>query len=600
MTSNLASDIHYKITLDKVKSHCFSVELTIPAHSQNELILSLPSWIAGSYMIRDFAKNITHISASQNNNPVALQKIDKQSWKVQTNQQALQVKYQVYAFDTSVRTAYLDQTRGFFNGTSLFLQVSGFEQSCHQVTLVKPDSLNWKVATGLKRLTGTNKYQFGDYYADDYAELIDCPVELADFTEVEFDVYGVPHHLILSGKQYADLPRVKADLTKICRHHIDLFEKETGGKPPFSEYWFLTNILPNQFGGLEHKNSTALLCSNFDFPNPNFPDTLSDDYQTFLSLASHEYFHSWNVCRIKPKPFIPYDLTQESYTEQLWAYEGITSYYDDLSLYRTGIISQEKYLTVLAKTYSRVNRGKGQLKQTVAESSFYTWNKFYKQGEDAVNNIVSYYAKGCLVALWMDLTIRVETQGQKSLDDFMRILWTRHGQTQIGTTEQSFIDILNEVTAKDLTQDLTHLLHSAEKVDLTELFKKVGINQSYQPVQLKDALSVDDSTHNPYLGIIYKAHPQGVQVMVVLEDSPAEKAGINPKDILLAIDGWQLEAAQLPDLCANLMLNQSYPLHLFRDKQLFSLQLSLTESPKLAVQLTQTDKDKTQLWPVII
>lgn len=574
MSSFSSSDIHYKITLDKVKSHCFTVELTIPAQSQTELTLSLPSWIAGSYMIRDFSKNIIQISASQNNQPIKLEKLDKQSWKINTNQQAVVVSYQVYAFDTSVRTAYLDQTRGFFNGTSLFLQVSGFEQSRQQVTLAQPESLNWKVATGLKRVENTAKYQFGEYYADDYAELIDCPVELADFTAVEFDVYGVMHHLILSGKQYADLARVKSDLTKLCRHHIDLFEKETGGKPPFSEYWFLTNILPDQFGGLEHKNSTALLCSNFDFPNPNFPDTLSDDYQTFLSLASHEYFHSWNVCRIKPKAFIPYDLSQENYTQQLWAYEGITSYYDDLSLYRTGIISLEKYLTVLAKTYSRVNRGKGQLKQTVAESSFYTWNKFYKQAEDAANNIVSYYAKGCLVALWMDLTIRVETQGEKSLDDFMRILWMRHGQTQTGTTEQSFIDILNEVTQKDFSQALTHLLHSAEPVELTELFKKVGINQSYQPVQLKDALSIDESKHNPYLGIMYKPHTQGVQVMVVLEDSPAEQAGINPKDILLAIDGWQLESAQLPDLCANLMLNQSYPLHLFRDKQLLSLNLS--------------------------
>ena len=392
--------VTYRVNFENAHKHLYNVTLEIPAHQQRTLHLSLPAWIPGSYMIRDFAKSIINLKANIVDTPLDITLIDKQHWSINTNGNACTVSYQVYAFDSSVRTAYLDQNRAFFNGTSLFIAVDEFTHELQQVELIAPTfTKQWKVATGLQRNTATPVYSFGTYYSDNYAELIDCPVEIGNFTALTFTVADTPHYIILNGKHYADTERVIKDVAKLCQHHIDLFEKETDGKPPFNEYWFLTNILPSGFGGLEHKNSTALLCSTFDFPNKNKPDELADGYKTFLSLVSHEYFHTWNVCRIKPEEFVPYTLDNESYTKQLWAYEGITSYYDDFSLFRTGIISFEDYLTLKSKTISRVNRGNGQLKQNLIESSFYTWTKFYQQGADAANNIVSYYTKQ--VAQWL-------------------------------------------------------------------------------------------------------------------------------------------------------------------------------------------------------
>lgn len=288
--------VQYSVEFSNANQHIFNIELHIPAHQQHQLTLSLPSWLPGSYMVRDFAKNIITIEAD---NDVTATANDKQTWQLVTHGNACVIRYQVFALDHSVRTAFLDRQRAFFNGSSVFLSVVEMSNFQHQVTLKAPGfTPDWRVATGLPRSDDTLKYQFGSYLADNYQHLIDCPFEISPFEHIEFDVAGVCHHLILSGKHYADLPRVASDLTKLCQHHIDLFERDNNQTPPFREYWFLTNIMPSGFGGLEHKNSTALLCSTFDFANKNKPEELTEQYKTFLSLASHEYFHS---CKISPK-----------------------------------------------------------------------------------------------------------------------------------------------------------------------------------------------------------------------------------------------------------------------------------------------------------
>ncbi|MCU4676504.1 PDZ domain-containing protein [Catenovulum sp. 2E275] len=608
----MSTSIHYQISFEQTNAHLFNITLDIPVHSPKSLKISLPSWIPGSYMVRDFAKNIVNIAAFQQQKPIELTALDKQSWQLNTQGKASQIQYQVYAFDTSVRTAYLDNTRGFFNGTSVFLQVEGFEESKQLVSLIKPD-LDWKVATGLKRSSATPKYHFGEYYADNYAELIDCPVEITDFTAVEFEVAGTPHHLILSGKQYADLARVKQDLTKLCQHHIDLFEKETGGKPPFSEYWFLTNILPSGFGGLEHKNSTALLCSTFDFPNINKPDELSEGYKTFLSLVSHEYFHNWNVCRIKPEEFVPYRLNRESYTKQLWAFEGITSYYDDLSLFRTGIISFEDYLKLKSQTISRVNRGKGQLKQNLIESSFYTWTKFYQQGPDAVNNIVSYYTKGSLLALWLDLTVRKATNATKSLDDVMRALWADFvdkGADYKGTQLDTIINIVNSLILSGTTASDAHsthiretfyqLLNNKAPIPLAELLADFGVELKQVPSKAASLLETSSDAHSPYLGFMFKESKLGIEVMQVLEDSPAEKAGISVQDNIIAIDNIVVSKANFANVVNNLALNHDYTVSYIRNGELFNSVIQLSDAVNELSQMTVIDAEKAKSWQAIV
>ncbi|MGJ8694444.1 MAG: M61 family metallopeptidase [Thalassotalea sp.] len=590
--------IEYKISVANSSSHLFAVSLRFPTVKDKRYTLSLPAWLPGSYMIRDFAKNIMQINTTNNSGaqlPITL--LDKQTWQVTALDDYIEVSYQVFAFDLSVRTAYLDNQRGFFNGSSTFLAVKELAANPCQLTIEKPQACpHWRVATGLTRSQGTAKYQFGGYQADDYQELIDGPVAIGDFDVTEFEVEGVTHHMVFTSKHFGDTQRLCRDVAKLCQHHIELFSEA-----PFKEYWFITHLLANGFGGLEHKNSTILQASRFDLPNPNKPQEYSEDYITFLSLCSHEYFHSWNVCRIKPKAFIPYDLQQESYTTQLWAYEGITSYYDDFSLYRTGIIDFDGYLKLLSKTATRVYRGAGQFKQSVEESSFYAWTKFYKQGPDAVNNIVSYYTKGALIALWLDLTIRDCSKGQYSLDTLMRELWIHFGRPGIGTETADFINIVNILCQQDFSEEIQTMLTTATAVELTTKLAQFGV--AFQPSKFKALNTVEtefSEQPKPYIGVLFKTASAGLTITVVVENSPAALAGLAVNDVLVAVDGIKATEASMQKLADHLPLNQAVDCVYFRDDLLLQSQLMFIDSPTTGVTFSVIEQEKVLGWQKII
>ncbi len=590
--------INYSISPLNINSHLFSVSLTFNVTANKPYTLSLPSWLPGSYMIRDFAKNIIEINATaeDNSSPILI-KNDKQTWTLTSNNEtSVTINYSVFAFDLSVRTAYLDSQRAFFNGSSVFLQVEELANQACLLNIEPTDAIkDWKVATGLTR-HNTEKYSFGQYSAENYQELIDGPVAMGNFSYKEFDVEGVTHHVVFTSEHYGDLIRLTKDLTKLCQHHISMF-----GEAPFKEYWFITHLLANGFGGLEHKNSTILQASRFDLPNPNKPDELTENYRTFLSLCSHEYFHAWNVCRIKPKEFIPYNLQEETHTTQLWAYEGITSYYDDFSLYRTGLISFEDYLKILSKTATRVYRGKGELKQSVADSSFDTWTKFYKQGPDAVNNIVSYYTKGSLIALWLDLTIRDKSNGQYSLDNLMKELWIHFGRTNIGTSEDDFINIANILCNTDIRDEFTAMLHNAERVNLSALLKKVGIDFAASKFcKLNSVETRTTDEYVPYIGALYTATPSGLKVTQVVEDSPAANAGLAVNDIIIAVDNMQATEKSLQNIAEHLAQNTSVKCHYFRDDQLLEQSIRFIDSPTSAIEITESDAKLSNKWRNII
>ncbi|WP_448547436.1 M61 family metallopeptidase [Thalassotalea fusca] len=596
--------LSYQISPSNPASHLFSVALDFPTTAGQSYTLSLPAWLPGSYMIRDFAKHIHQIAGKDNHdNTLELTRLDKQTWQLTASGDSVSISYQVFAFDLSVRTAYLDNQRGFFNGSSTFLCVEEFKDHPCTVTIHAPQAIStianakqWRVATGLTRAQGTDKYAFGEYLAENYAELIDGPVAIGDFDAFEFEVEGVMHHMVFTSEHYGDRERMARDVSKLCQHHINLF-----GEAPFKEYWFITHLLANGFGGLEHKNSTILQASRFDLPNPNKPEELTEDYRTFLSLCSHEYFHAWNVCRIKPKEFVPYDLQKESYTEQLWAYEGITSYYDDFSLYRAGIISFDDYLKILSKTATRVYRGKGELKQSVTESSFYAWTKFYQQGPDAANNIVSYYTKGSLIALWLDLTIRQRSNQQYSLDTLMRELWIHFGRPNIGTSTEDFINITNVLCNADLTKEITSLLTLPERVDLASLLEDFGIEFKQQKFKLLNAPETNDvSEYRPYLGLQFKDQPNGLKITQVFEDSPAAQAGIAVNDILVAIDNLKITEKSIQSLAEHLPANKKVSCHFFRDDQLIQSEVYFTDSPTAGVALVCKDIALAENWQQII
>ncbi|GAA5135156.1 M61 family metallopeptidase [Thalassotalea piscium] len=586
--------VYYTISADNFNSHLFDVSICFDTVANKAYHLTLPAWLPGSYMIRDFAKNIHQLSATDaNKHNVALTKLDKQSWQVIAPNNKLTISYQVFSFDLSVRTAYLDNQRGFFNGSSTFLAIKELQYSpCELLINQVKQQDNWRVATGLTRAAGTKKYQFGQYHADNYDELIDCPVAIGDFDAFEFDVNGVCHHMVFTSKHYGDRERITKDVSKLCQHHINLFNDV-----PFNEYWFITHLLADGFGGLEHKNSTILQASRFDLPNPNKPEELTDAYQTFLSLCSHEYFHAWNVCRIKPIEFIPYDLSKESYTEQLWAFEGITSYYDDFSLFRAGIIDFNAYLLILSKAMTRVNRGNGELKQSVADSSYYAWTKFYQQGPEAVNHIVSYYVKGAIISLWLDLTIRDKSAQKYSLDTLMREIWLNFGAKNIGTTTQDYIHIANKLCGEDISEDFHSLLYKSERIELTALLAKFGIAKvNHKFKSLMNVETVGCKDYIPYLGLQYQASEVGLKVTQVLENSPANIAGLAVNDVIIAIDQLKVTSTVLQSLAEHLPANTAVECCYFRDDRLINTNIEFKDSPDTGIALEVIDTNKASLW----
>ncbi|WP_198314680.1 M61 family metallopeptidase [Chitinibacter sp. GC72] len=575
--------IHYRIQPLDLASHRFAIQLTIAQPDPAGQILQLPCWIPGSYLIREFARHLVRISASCTGQTVPLEKLDKSTWQAAPCQGPLTVSYEVYAFDLSVRGAYLDQTRAFFNGTSVFLQVQGQEHLPCYVEFNAQDfsaNSNWQVATGLKA-ESIDEAGFGNYIACNYDELIDCPVEVSDFASVEFEACGVPHRMVISGRHQADLTRLSLDLKAICEYQIRLF----GEPAPFDRYLFMTMAVGDGYGGLEHRNSTALICNRSDLPLAG-DEGVSPAYRQFLGLCSHEYFHSWNVKRIKPATFAPYDLQQENYTTLLWAFEGITSYYDDLCLLRSGLIDLDAYLQLLAQTATTVYRGYGHQRQTLEDSSMDTWIKYYRPDENSPNELVSYYTKGALVALCLDLHIRQQTQNRKSLDQIMQALWLRYGrdfdQHGLGVGEQEWEALAAEVSGLDLQDFFDRALRSTEPLPLPDLLGHIGIEMQKRPASgANDKGGWQEPIAKPALswGCRYSADAAGIKVSHVFYEQAACRAGLAAGDVIVAIDGLRANTALLERLFATPNAAQTHVLHIFRRDELMQLQLAPEMSP---------------------
>lgn len=589
--------ISYQVLLSNPQAHIFTVRCEIPDPDPNGQEFSIPAWIPGSYMIRDFAKNIVQIHASCGQAAVTCEKLDKQTWRCAPCAGTLIVEYQVYAWDLSVRSAHLDTTHGFFNGTSLFIQVRGKAHQRCVVEIIRPSGkryATWRLATAMERVTG-DEYEFGTFTAADYDELVDHPVEMGDFSATEFEAGGVAHALILTGKYNTDSKRIAADLVRVCESHIALF----GELPKMEKYYFLVMVVGEGYGGLEHRASTSLLCSRDDLPKKGEKE-ISERYRTFLGLCSHEYFHTWNVKRIKPAVFQPYDLTKETYTRLLWAFEGITSYYDDLGLLRAGLIDSNSYLELLSQSLTRVYRSLGRQKQTLSESSLDAWSKFYKQDENAVNAIVSYYTKGAMVALALDLTIRKQTQSQKSLDDVMRHLWQNYGSIGKGIPENALERIIMDCTGIDLTFFFDQCLRSVDEIELTELFSAFAVEMQLRAAEGRDDKGgkfIEAELQNAeagVLGVRTMAEPFGARLVSVLDESAAQQAGLSAGDLLIAIDDIQVKHDRLPQHLERYTAGNRVSVHVFRRDELLRFEVALLAPIVDTVALRSIDGSNEQ------
>jgi predicted metalloprotease with PDZ domain len=580
--------IHYSIVPKNTAAHLFEVSLTVPDPDPSGQVFSLPVWIPGSYMVREFARNIVTLDAHSAARRVAIKKSDKQTWRAAPCKGALTLVYEVYAWDLSVRMAYLDDKVGFFNGASVFLSVAGHEAAPCHVELLKPEGeayQDWRVATALSEARGTRRYGFGQYRASNYDELIDHPVTLGLFALGQFKAHGVPHDVVIAGRvPKLDMERLTRDLKPICETQIALFEPKSK-RAPFERYVFMTMAVTDGYGGLEHRASTALICNRGDLPASGQAGA-SEGYRTYLGLCSHEYFHTWNVKRIKPASFAPYDLSRENYTELLWLFEGFTSYYEDLMLVRSGLIEREEYFCLLGKTVGSVSRASGRLKQTVAESSFDSWIKYYRQDENAPNSTVSYYTKGSLVALAFDLSIRAQTRNRKSLDDVMRLLWQRYGRDfyqdkgqgiqgkEQGIHEDEVEALLAEATGADLKKLFAQAVHGTRDLPLADLLAPFGISIEV------------DAGGAPALGARVRGGAECTLVSVH-DDSAAQKAGLSAGDTLVAIDGLRVTGSNLDTLLSRYRVGERVEIHAFHRDELRSFSVKLDPADVTRYILTQ-------------
>ncbi|MGS0742486.1 M61 family metallopeptidase [Glaciimonas sp. GG7] len=579
------SAVHYSIVAADPAAHLFAVTLEIAAPAAVGQIVALPAWIPGSYMIREFARHIVQIRGESNGRTIALKKLDKHSWQAGPCDGPLTLHYQVYAWDLSVRAAHLDQTHGFFNGTSVFLRVVGQENVPHVVDIQRPQGAQydgWRIATALPTLAA-KRGAFGSYVAADYDELIDHPVEMGTFQLATFKAHGVPHEIAITGNvPNLDMARLSADLKKICETQIAFFEPsgKFAKQAPMQRYVFLTLAVGDGYGGLEHRASTALICARADLPVKGQSEC-SDGYRTFLGLCSHEYFHTWNVKRIKPAAFAPYDLQVENYTPLLWLFEGFTSYYDDLMLFRSGLIDQAAYLKLVTRTINGVLLGSGRRKQSIAESSFDAWVKYYRQDENAPNAIISYYTKGSLVALALDLMIRNETKNKKSLDDVMRALWQKYGRDFYagngavgqGVTETAVEALFDAVTGLKLKRFFDRYVRGTDDLPLEKLLTSAGVTLADTRKVVKPGLGARTNRGGPEC-----------KLLNVYEGGAAHRAGLSAGDVLVAIDGIRV-TANLDVILARYRVGDAVTVHAFRRDELltFSVKLLADTTPQLGL-----------------
>ena len=585
------SAVHFCVEAADLHAHLFKVTITLARPAARQTV-SLPVWIPGSYLVREFSKNLQNLRAAQGRKALLTQQRDKCTWDIDCNpDKPLVLSYEVYAFDASVRTAWLDTQRGFFNGTSLCLRVHGQEDQAQQLQLKPVRGQDaWQAATGLAPVK-VDKRGFGLYQAATYAELVDCPVELGAFWSGQFTACGIPHRFVVAGALPSfDGQRLLADTQKICEAEIRFWHgsgKTAGRKAPHKNYLFMLNAVNEGYGGLEHSNSTALICNRADLPRQTSPHT-PEGYTTLLGLISHEYFHTWNVKQLRPDAFAQYDLTQENYTQLLWFFEGFTSYYDDLLLRRAGLIDDATYFKLLGKTILQVQQTPGRQIQSVAQASFDAWVKYYRQDENTPNATVSYYTKGSLVALCLDLALRQEGQ---TLDSVMRGLWQRCHAGPM--READLLAELHAQTGRHWNKEISAWVHSTQELPLQALLKSQGVE-----------IGAEIAPMTQRLGLRVSEVAGSIHIKGVLRGSAAEKAGLAAGDEWLGVDvghkgqGGSWRVSKLDELPALLGREDQLVAWVSRDKRLLRLPLKVPAQASFW-KLGVSAERKAGQWPAV-
>ncbi|HEX6038546.1 M61 family metallopeptidase [Longimicrobium sp.] len=557
--------IQYRVHLPDPRTHLVAVEMAArDVHGPASLVM--PSWTPGSYLLREFPRNVVQFEAfDADGTHVPFRKTDKGTWHIDAPADGtLRARWIVNADELTVRTSHVDGTHASLIGSSVFMYVDGRQGEPAEVDVLAPEG--WRVTTALESLGGTR------YRAADFDELVDSPLEIGTHQLVQWTVGGVPHQYAIWGRGNHDPHRLARDTTRIV-----LAEREIFGTLPYPAYTFIVHLTSGGGGGLEHRNCTSLLADRWSFRGMG--------YESFLGLAAHELFHAWNGKRIRPAALGPFDYTRENYTRDLWVVEGITTYYTDLLLRRAGIIPQQRYLEKLADMISRFQTLPGRAVQPLADSSFDTWIKFYRPDANTPNATISYYQKGALVALLLDLRIRAATENARSLDDLMRLLWERYGAPDAGFPEGAVEDAAAEVAGTELRGFFDHALRSTGELDYAGALAAAGLQ--LVPVHEAAAAAPPQGGQTPRVpeesrtGLTLTRTETGrITVTNVLAGSAAWQAGVNAGDELVALDGFRVPSPEwLNQRLMEFERGVQVQLTVFRRDELRTLMLTVDRAP---------------------
>jgi len=567
-TNASAPQIDYTVSMTRPWTHLIEVEMRIRWQEMpRQLELKMPVWTPGSYLIREYARHVQDFAAKGPANDLTWQKINKNTWQIDTNgAQEITARYRVYANELTVRTNELNDEHAFWNNAATLMFPKDQLKAPSTVT-IKPFS-NWKIATGLPKVSG----QANTFRAENYDILYDSPFEVSDFRQVDFTVEGKPHRIVFSGEGNYDMQKTAADVAKIVEQAYRIF-----GELPYSDYTFIVNLRGS--GGLEHLNSTALQYDRFGFK----PEA---KYKNFLGLAAHEYFHAFNVKRIRPDALGPFDYENENYTKMLWVAEGGTEYYSNLLLRRAGLITAKEYLDGKAESIEKLMTQPGRFETSVEEASFDAWIKYYRPDENAVNNQISYYDKGEIVNMMLDLTIRGLSKGSKSLDDVMRSLYNDFYKKGRNYGPADFQKICETMAGRSLDDFFTKYVRGEADFDFDPIVSYIGLHLN----------AAEANRGKAYIGADLVEAGERINVKNVRADTPAYEQGLNAGDQVVAIDGYRATLARMQQYVSERKPGDRVRLTVFRTDRLRDIDFVLGENTRreysFAVVSNPTDQQR--------
>ncbi|MDJ0553004.1 MAG: M61 family metallopeptidase [Microcoleaceae cyanobacterium MO_207.B10] len=568
----ITSAIQYKVSIPHPESHLFEVSLRIrleqlPSSLQKseKLDLKMPVWTPGSYLIREYAKHLQDFCAySENERLLPWQKLSKNHWQIQTSGVSeVTVQYRIFGNELTVRTNHLDSTHGYFNPAALCFYIPECEKYPIHIKIIPPKS-DWQVTVPLPKIPSTEN----TFEAKDFDTLVDSPFEIGNHQIYQFEVQEKPHQLVIWGKGNVEPEKLIPDIKKIIEVEAELFDGL-----PYENYLFILHISGQGFGGLEHKFSCTLNYPRFGFKNKEKRDR-------FMQLVAHEFFHLWNVKRIRPKALEVFNYEQENYTPSLWFCEGTTSYYDLLIPLRAGIYDAKTFLQGLGKEITLLLTTIGRKVQPVSESSWDAWIKLYRRDANSNNCQISYYLKGELISLLLDLLIREKHENKLSLDDVMRQMWDKFGKSEIGFTPEQVQNVIENVAELDLDDFFDKYINGVDELPFDEYLRPFGLR-----------LKREDNRW-PHLGMNVVTENGHEIIKFVEAKGPAQLAGLDAGDELLAIDGFRVSADKLSDRLKDYQPGDSIEVTVFHQDELITHQVILAHPSPSRYQVVPV-KDPT-------